>query len=107
MGVTNKEDSGQVVDHHRVTGERCRACRPLNVFTKSTVSSNVSSAGKDGSSPDYTSVCTLMHLHKLTHTHASHTQTDHQWGCRETQLELISYDVKSTILLPLEINKGL
>lgn len=47
---------------------------PQRVY-QSTVSSNVSSAGKDSSSLDCTSVCTLMHLHIHTQTHIYHTHT--------------------------------
>lgn len=54
---------------------------PQRVY-QSTVSSNVSSAGKDSSSPDCTSACTLMHLHIRTHTYtqsASGAAARHSW----------------------------
>lgn len=61
---------------------------PFYLLTKA-LSSNVSSAAKDGFSPDCTSVCILMHLHKLT-CMCREKEREHQWGCTKTQLEQIS-----------------
>lgn len=65
----------------------------LDVFTKATGLLMLAQRGKYSSSLDCTSVCTLVRLRAHKHTLAEHHR-----GCS---------DVKSTILLPIEINKGL